>query len=418
MRLRSTRMSNDGLISIVVPVYAVEEYLPQCVDSLLSQRYKNLEIILVDDGSADKCAEICDRYALADRRIRVVHKTNGGLVSARKAGVALATGQYLGFVDGDDWVASDYFEFLHEHAASTSADLVISGHIREFFGKCEAIKPRSAAGFYSREGVLETLLPSAIYNGVFFQHGVSTYVWNKLFRREKAARFVASIDDEIVMGEDAALTYPYLAAADSVVVCGPGNYFYRQRSNSIVKSVPSIQKEYYQLSVLFRYLKRMFEGAAYSDSVFNQLRYYFYAQVLVRSGAVVGGGSPCVIPFPKLALGQRIVVYSSGSFGQHAVAALRRLDRYDLVGWVDDDDDESQRSGLPVTSVDSISALDFDLVLIAAIDSQYADAVAGRLEDRGVDRARISLLTVDFPRLEECLGEIGFDMESFAFSAP
>jgi hypothetical protein len=336
------------------------------------------------------------------------------LVSARKTGVALATGEYLGFVDGDDWVGSDYFEFLHEHAAAKAADLVISGHIREFFGKCETMKPRSAPGHYSRHDVLEALLPTAIYNGVFFQHGVSTYVWNKLFRRAKAAQFVAEIDDEIVMGEDAALTYPYLAAAESVVVCAAGNYFYRQRSNSIVKSVPSLKKEYRRLSALFRYLKRRFEGA--DHNVLAQLRYYFYAQVLVRSGAVVGGDSPCAIPFPGLAPGKRIVVYSSGTFGQHAVAALRRLGRYELVGWVDEDDHESQRSGLPVTSVDSISTLDFDLVLIAAIDSEYADAVAARLRARGVDRGHISLLAVDFGHLESCLEKVGFDVESFAFS--
>lgn len=409
-------MSNDGLISIVVPVYGVEEYLPQCVESLLSQSYEKLEIILVDDGSVDRCPEICDRYAAADHRIRVVHKANGGLVSARKAGTALATGQYLGFVDGDDWVGSDYFEVLHEHAAANAADLVISGHIREFFGKCETIKPRSAPGHYRRRDVLCALLPTAIYNGVFFQHGVSTYVWNKLFNRAKAAQFVAAIDDEIVMGEDAALTYPYLAAAESVVVCGAGNYFYRQRSNSIVKSVPSLTKEYQRLSALFRYLKRRFGGADCGASVLAQLQYYFYAQVLVRSGAVVGGDAPCAIPFPGLTPGQRIVVYSSGTFGQHAVAALRRLGRYELVGWVDEDDHESQRSGLPVTSVDSISTLDFDLVLIAAIDTEYADAVAARLRARGVERARISLLAVDFGHLAGCLERVGFDVESFTFS--
>src|SRR5262249_24901128 len=150
--------------------------------------------------------------------------------------------------------------------------------------------------------VLESLLSTAIYNGTFFQHGVSTYVWNKLFRRREASQFIREIDDEIVMGEDAALTYPYLAACNRVVVCKPGPYFYRQRSNSIVKSVPSIEREYHRLSVLFRYLKRKFSGFAYSEGVFSQLRYYFYAQVLVRSGAVIGSpvGGAALIPFSKL----------------------------------------------------------------------------------------------------------------------
>lgn len=410
-------MSNDDLISIVIPVYGVAEYLPQCVDSLVAQRYEKLEIILVDDGSTDGCAAICDRYARTDRRVRVVHKSNGGLVSARKAGVALASGEYLGFVDGDDWVGDDYFESLHEEAASADADLVISGYTREFFGKCEAMAPRSAAGRYGRDGVLEGLLPKAIYNGVFFQHGVSTYVWNKLFRREKAARFVAEIDDDIVMGEDAALTYPYLASAESAVVCAHGSYYYRQRMNSIVKSVPSVQKEYYRLGVLFRYLQRQLLAAPLSARVAEQLRYYFYAQVLVRSGAVVGGAVPCAIPFAGLKPGQRVVVYSSGSFGQHVVAALRRVGHHELVGWVDDDDHESQRSGLQVTSVASISKLEFDVVLIAAIDSEYAEVVARRLEQHGVTRAKISMLAVDFDHLDACLGKVGFHLESYAFSA-
>lgn len=410
-------MSNSGLISIVVPVYGVEDYVGQCIDSLLSQTHRNIEIILVDDGSTDRSGEICDSYAALDRRLRVIHKANGGLVSARKAGVAAATGEYLGFVDGDDWVGDDFFEFLYEHAASASADLVISGHIREFLGKLEVIPPRSAVGLYDRECIVETVLPTAIYNGVFFQHGVSTYVWNKLFRRREAARLVQDIDEDIVMGEDAALTYPYLASSNRLVVCGPGKYFYRQRSNSIVKSVQNIQREYYQLSALFRYLKRKFEGLPYSEAIFDQLRYYFYAQVLIRSGAVVGapGGGDRLIAFPGLSAAQRVVVYSSGSFGQHVVGAIRRLDGIELAGWIDDDDRESQRSGLPVSSLNAISSLKFDCVLIAAIDSEYSESLARRLEDMGIERAKISLLSADFGQLDERLREIGFDVDSFQF---
>ena len=410
-------MSNSGLISIVVPVYGVEDYVGQCIDSLLSQTHRNIEIILVDDGSTDRSGEICDSYAALDRRLRVIHKANGGLVSARKAGVAAATGEYLGFVDGDDWVGDDFFEFLYEHAASASADLVISGHIREFLGKLEVIPPRSAVGLYDRECIVETVLPTAIYNGGFFQHGVSTYVWNKLFRRREAARLVQDIDEDIVMGEDAALTYPYLASSNRLVVCGPGKYFYRQRSNSIVKSVQNIQREYYQLSALFRYLKRKFEGLPYSEAIFDQLRYYFYAQVLIRSGAVVGapGGRDRLIAFPGLSAAQRVVVYSSGSFGQHVVGAIRRLDGIELAGWMDDDDRESQRSGLPVSSLNAISSLKFDCVLIAAIDSEYSESLARRLEDMGIERAKISLLSADFGQLDERLREIGFDVDSFQF---
>lgn len=411
-------MSNMGLVSIVVPVYGVEEYIEQCIDSLLSQRHRELEVILVNDGSQDRGGAICDLYAVRDRRLRVVHKTNGGLVSARKAGVEVATGQYLGFVDGDDWVGPDFVGSLHDCAASASADLVIAGHVREFLGKHEVIPPRASPGTYDHVSVLESLLPTAIYNGTFFQHGVSTYVWNKLFLRQQVTQFIRDVDEQIVMGEDAAITYPYLANCERVAVSRDAEYFYRQRSNSIVKSVSDINREYLRLSALFRYLRNRFAGSGNSADINEQLRYYFYAQVLVRSGAVIASelDADCMIPFPGLRPGQKVVVCSSGSFGQHVVGALRRLDRFDLVGWVDDDDLESQRLGLPVTSLDSVATLACDLIVIAAIDSEYGEALAVRLERAGIPRAKISLLAPDFGRLDAVLRSVGFDTNSFAYT--
>ena len=94
----------EPLISVIVPVYGVEAYLNQCIDSILAQTHKNLEIILVDDGSPDRCPTICDEYARKDSRVRVIHKKNGGLSDARNAGLEIATGEYIGFVDSDDWI--------------------------------------------------------------------------------------------------------------------------------------------------------------------------------------------------------------------------------------------------------------------------------------------------------------------------
>jgi len=411
-------MARSSLISIVVPVYGVDEYLEQCVDSILTQTFRDLEIILVDDGSPDRSPRICDEFAARDRRVRVVHKPNGGLVSARKAGTAVASGEFLGFVDGDDWVGADYFEALHDEAATQSADMVIAGHTREFLGKCEVIPPRIPGGAFQRAEVLDTLLPTAIYNGTFFQHGVSTYVWNKLFRRRKAARLVGDIHDAIVMGEDAALTYPYLAESERVAICKVEAYFYRQRAHSIVKTVPSREREYYQLSMLFQYLKRKFGEASVSAVTLDQLRHYFYAQVLIRSGAIIEplDGDEILIPFAGIEPGQKVVVCSSGSFGQHVVREIGRIPEYSLVGWIDEDDDESQRSGLPVTAIDSVSAMDFDKILIAAIDSEYSDVVASRLTSHGIDESKISRLAVDFGRLDSFLQRIGFDPDSFVYS--
>ena len=102
-------------ISIIVPVYKTEQYLDRCVESIVNQTYNNLEIILVDDGSADNCPAMCDKWAEKDNRIKVIHKENGGVSSARNAGIDAASGEYIGFVDGDDWIDTDMYDFLMSH---------------------------------------------------------------------------------------------------------------------------------------------------------------------------------------------------------------------------------------------------------------------------------------------------------------
>ena len=101
-------------ISVIVPVYKVEPFLDRCVQSIVGQTYRNLEVILVDDGSPDNCSSLCDAWAAEDNRVKVIHKVNGGLSDARNAGIAVATGELMGFVDGDDWIAPDMYQHLQE----------------------------------------------------------------------------------------------------------------------------------------------------------------------------------------------------------------------------------------------------------------------------------------------------------------
>ena len=114
---------SKSLISVIVPVYKVENFLDRCVESIVGQTYENLEIILVDDGSPDNCPAICDNWAKKDGRIKVIHKENGGLSSARNAGLDVVTGEYFGFIDSDDWIEKDFFEFLITNALKENADI-------------------------------------------------------------------------------------------------------------------------------------------------------------------------------------------------------------------------------------------------------------------------------------------------------
>ena len=128
------RITDYPLISIVVPIYNIEEYLPECVESILAQTYKNIEVILVDDGSEDGCSAICDSYERRDSRVHVLHKQNGGASSARKAGARLAVGMYILPIDGDDWVDEDYVENMAQPLQGNHPDMVVNLSLYKYKG--------------------------------------------------------------------------------------------------------------------------------------------------------------------------------------------------------------------------------------------------------------------------------------------
>lgn len=406
-------ITEDQLVSIIIPIYGVELYLKQCIESVLSQTYQNLQIILVNDGSKDKCSEICDYYAIKDARIQIIHKQNEGLVNARKSGLAIAKGEFVTFVDGDDWVGENFIYNLIQPSLKYDIDFTIAGFIREFYGKEDKILPKLPTGYYSSESLVNTIFPNAIYNGIFFQHGISTYVWNKLFRISKLKQFLSLIDKNIVMGEDAALTYPYLFNCNSVYITNATDYYYRQRPNSIVKSVPNLKLEYSQLSLLFNHLKNNLSNNLNSD-IQNQLKLYFYSQILIRSGGVINSDITA-IPFPSIHNAKNLVIYSSGSFGQHLISSLQKLNYYNIVSWLDEDHIESQIFGLEVNSVDHILNITFDLIVIASIDENYTNDAVNKLINLGISRDKISCFNFNINQIEKAIIDIGFDLNTFNY---
>lgn len=403
----------DQLVSIIIPIYGVEIYLKKCIESVLNQSYLNLQIILVNDGSKDNCAEICEHYSKLDPRIIIIHKENEGLVNARKSGLTVAQGVFVTFIDGDDWVGENFIFNLVQPAIKYNTDFTIAGYLREFYGKEDKVIPKLATGYYTKEQLLENILPNAIYNGIFFQHGISTYVWNKLFKLNKLKYYLSIIDKNIIMGEDAALTYPYLFNCENIYITDATDYFYRQRPNSIVKSVPDLNLEYSQLSLLFKHLKRHISKFEHIDLEI-QLKLYFFAQILIRSGGVINDDIK-TIPFSNIETAKDIVIYSSGSFGQHLISSIRKLNYYNIVSWIDEDHIESQIFGLEVNSIDHILEIDFDLVLIASIDEHYTNGAISKLVKLGIPRNKISCFKFDLEEIEKVIIELGFDSNTFNY---
>ena len=153
------------MLSVIVPVYNVAQYLERCVESIRRQTLADLEIILVDDGSTDGCYRICEDYRQKDSRIVVLHKENGGLVSARKAGLCISRGEFIGWVDGDDWIDEDYFEQMVRMQKESDADLVAAGHFHDIGNSKSKVFNYIHSGCYDKEEIL----PRLIYSGEFFE---------------------------------------------------------------------------------------------------------------------------------------------------------------------------------------------------------------------------------------------------------
>lgn len=406
---------NTVKISVIVPIYGIEKYLPKCIDSLLQQSFSDFELILVDDGSPDNCPSICDDYAKIDTRIKVIHKKNGGILTARKEGLKNAAGKYIAFVDGDDWVDIFYLDTLFKLAEANDSDLVVTGHFREFDGKIETIKPKTA-GIYDEDQLISSIIPNAIYNGNFCEHGISTYVWNKLFKRELLSKILFDVPIEIIMGEDAAITYSYLAISKSLVISRIPLYYYRQRHDSIVKSIENPKMEYYRLGLLMNFLKLKLSHVLDEHTLNKQITYYLYSQILVRSGGLIENSSGNIFfnPFLKVKKNSKVVVYSSGSFGQHILSTNVRANFFQIIKWIDVDFHDLNIGGNSVQPISSITNTEFDFLIIGTVNPYNYESIKVELGLMGIDEGKIARVNTDEKEINTLLADLGFD-ENFLF---
>jgi len=209
----------NDLVSVVVPVYNVAEYLRECVDSIIGQSYSNLEIILVDDGSTDCSGDICDDYEKKDKRIKVIHKDNGGLSSARNAGMDIMTGKFCTFIDSDDVVSVSFIEKMMKKMQENNADIVACSYTRDI-NDLES----------KQEGTVEIADAHKALMYIFSEKTMSTSAWGKLYKSTpwKGIRF-----PEGYIYEDYATIYKVILLANMIVISSDPHYFYRPNPESI-----------------------------------------------------------------------------------------------------------------------------------------------------------------------------------------
>ena len=285
------------VFSVIVPIYKVEPYLERCVDSILGQTFSDFELLLIDDGSPDGCPAMCDAYAAKDPRVRVIHKTNGGLVSARNTGIHAAIGEYICYVDGDDWVAENLLKTVYQKAvAPYRPDMVVYSAVKQFEDCGEKIPESVPEGLYPKDKLRSEVYPYMMYdcrkpfcNGLIFP-----VAWNKIYKRELLLAHYCT-EERIRMGEDNAFTFECLYTADTVYFCDDILYFYNQmNSGSMIHSYDAGRFENNQL--LTAYIDTHLGGKEpYLDEQINAFKAYWLIMAVfheVKSGRPLKTAAP------------------------------------------------------------------------------------------------------------------------------
>lgn len=249
---------SEPLISVIMPVYNVQDKLDRGISSVAGQTYNNLEIILVDDGSADDSGRICDEWARRDGRIIVIHKKNAGLAAARRSGIDRASGRYIGFVDSDDWVHPQMYEYLLKLINENDADVSSAGIIKTEKETYDRADVQEKVVVYSRDEFAKR----------FFKIGsqeIVHYVWNKLYKKEVAEN--AYVNNNFSVGEDVLATYRMLLKADKIVESNVPMYFYRMSSGM----TSTFGEKYFRLKDVWTEVSRLANERGGSDASYAQI---------------------------------------------------------------------------------------------------------------------------------------------------
>lgn len=258
----------EALVSIVVPIYNVELYLEKCIQSILEQSYKNIEVLLIDDGSTDKSGEICDVYAGKDERIKVIHKKNGGLSSARNIGIKNSNAEYICFIDSDDWINREFTKVLMENILNSDAEIAVCGFIYEYSDKKTCNKIINSSKILNGQ--------DALYNLYNQNYLTMTVAWNKIYKK---SLFNNIRYEEGIINEDENIIHELFYKSAKIVCIDKYLYHYRIRKNSITKSSFSLKN----LDSVYVYENRLSFFENRNEALLTNLTLERYFRVLLES---------------------------------------------------------------------------------------------------------------------------------------
>ena len=374
-------------LSVVVPVFNAEQYLEQCVESIINQTYKDMEIILVDDGSTDRTGAICDRYASDYDFIRVIHQENRGNVATRCRGLKEAVGEYVTFLDSDDWIDLDMYEILMETVKKEQCDIVsMGGYVSVKGDKQRIIEDATIYGTFRKGKNLHELLSRMMFDFEKGTRGIHPSLCCKVLRRKVVLQAVANINSQVVMGGDAAIFYPCCVKAESICIIKEYKYFYRQVEQS-VSSTHDITR-FNKIYVLYQYLEQEFQKYDEEYHLIEQLRRYMWYFLSFQIEQVFGLEikKTWLFPYKMIDKNSKIVLYGAGKVGESYREQILKSGYCDIVAWADSNAYLKNES---IISPMQIEEFDYSKVVIAVKSKRVAAEIIGSLKELGIDEEKI-----------------------------
>lgn len=371
---------NMPLVSIIVPIYNVGSYLPQCIESICNQSYKNIEIILVDDASTDLSSSICDEYARKDKRIQVIHKSsNEGLVSARKTGMRIARGEVIGNVDGDDWIDPDMFKILVERYKLDGSDIVQSGFI-EYGGKNAIHTPKSFSMELANYDCCEVIERWMLGKDIL----VNSQIFTKLYRRTFYKSYYEKVPDDMSFGEDMLFFLLSMKGVTKISSINQCYYHYRVRDDSLSHNKDGINLLLKEDNLMYHV--RQLVGNLYpqiSNKVVENwmLRKKF---LLLRSELLQHNFYIPLYKFDNIEYlyGKKVIIYGAGAVGCDYIMQISDYEQIDIVMWVDQNPDRYNYPFRKVDHIDAIKGSNFDYIIIAVRNELIANQIRKELINR------------------------------------
>lgn len=282
--VKDTDMDKQTTFSVIVPIYKVEKYLNQCIESILNQTFGDFELLLIDDGSPDSCPSLCDDYAERDHRISVIHRENGGIVRARETGILAAAGKYICWVDGDDFVSTELLEYLYQIIQSHGEpDMICFDYFRYDENRKPHLKVSGnenspAPGMYCKRRLEQEIYPYMLRDSRqrFTTTLIYGSVWSKCFKRELITAHYCR-DPRLKQGEDAAVVYECLFYANSVFCSDRPLYYYRQLGDSMIHSYDRMLLDRSQYKI--RYLRSHIGNL--SEAIQEQVEDQYVADLMI-----------------------------------------------------------------------------------------------------------------------------------------